>query len=691
LTFVVIVGAGPLSTYAMSHLAALLPDAAHRGNVRITVIDRGGRFGAGDVHSDRQAQTSYMNRVAGQIAFAPDESNRSATRLLPRELRPTFHEWYCRRAPREPSWEPLAPTDVPRRYLHGIALREQFDRYVKWLRALPGVDVELVRAEVMDVRLARTGPPFVVHADGRRRATYLADHVLFVTGHSVHGTPAERVSAAAPRTRVVADPYPLAEQLTEATAPPGCTVGIEGLGLTAIDVILHLTEGRGGTFERVADGMMRYVPGGREPAAIYAASPSGEPVCGRAVNQKVADPAAEHRAVFFTGAAIAQLRRAAGLAGRLDFRRHLLPLVVLEMAYVYYRALLGDRFATAAASATDGRLRRFLSEAEPAGEAGVAFLLKPVQDAFDREVAAPTGLARQAFRRVLYPDPLTGRGPSPWGHAAELSEHRFDWRRALHPVTVRPPAAGTTWHEHVLAHLRRDVAYCAQGNVTNPLKAACDGVWRDLRTEICLAVDDGGLTPTAQRDFTNRDMRYYNRLSNGSGLVPLRKVLALAECGLLDLSLGPRPDPEFGPGGRLRLAGPVTGAACDLDVLVRARIALFRPDADAAPLYRNLMAGGLVRQWRNPGGPGEPDLVPGGLDLDRDFHPRNADGGADARLTFLGAPAEGLRLFQLSAARPHADSYVLNNVIRWAEDLVGTFASGSDPGTVRGGARSERS
>lgn len=661
MTCIAIVGAGPLATYAMSHLAALLPGARAVDRFHIRVFDRGGRFGAGDVHSDQQAQTSYLNRVAGQIAFAADESSRRATRLLPRALRPTFHEWYRARTD-----DPLRPTDVPPRYLHGVALREMFDRYVEILRGLPGGTVDLVRAEVTDVVPTGADPPFTVRVAAPGHPGYPAHQVLFVTGHSTNRPTGGDRSG---RTRIVHDPYPLDERITTAVAPPGSVVGVHGLGLTAVDVVLHLTAGRGGRFTSRCDGSLRYVPSGREPAVIHAASPSGEVVCGRAVNQKLADPAAEHHAVFFTGTAIARLRALAP-DGRLDFGRQLFPLVMLEMAYVYYRTLLGEAFAAGIVEAVAPRVARLLTGVGPYGEDGVRYLLEPPDALFTRELAEPTPEARNAFRRVCYGDPTIHSGPSPWGHPVDLAAHRFDWRAILRPVTARPPAPGAGWHRHLVEHLRRDVAWCAQGNLANPVKAACDGVWRDLRAEFCLAADDGGLRPDAQREFTNRYLRYYNRLSNGSGLVPLRRILALAEAGRLDLSVGPAPRIEPGPDGRLRLVGSRSGVGHGLDTLVRARVHPFRPHTDVAPLYRNLLRSGLVRQWRNRGGPGEADLVPGGLDLDEGYHPVAADGSVDRRLTFLGAPAEGLRHFQLSAARPHADSYVLDNVVRWAEELV---------------------
>jgi hypothetical protein len=65
--------------------------------------------------------------------------------------------------------------------------------------------------------------------------------------------------------------------------------------------------------------------------------------------------------------------------------------------------------------------------------------------------------------------------------------------------------------------------------------------------------------------------------------------------------------------------------------------------------------------------------------LDEAVHPLGADDSVEPALTFLGAPNEGLLVFQLTAARPQSNSTVLNQAARWAEDLVNRLV-GPEPG-----------
>lgn len=637
-----------MCTYAVAHLAALLPAAAPPPvPLHIVVYERGGRAGAGEVHSDTQARTGYLNRVAGQIAFAPDESHRPPVRLLPRALRPTLLEWCAERLARTDDPDPdldLLPTDVPRRYVHGTALREMFTRYTARLAALPGVTVEVRESEVTAVRRAPDGRRFLL-TDTTGEAERGADEVLFVTGHS-HNTP----SPGSPGEALWQAPgyvpyaYPLSERITGREVPAGEPVVVLGLGLTAVDVLLHLTEGRGGRFEpdpaRVPHGL-RYVPSGREPSCVIAVSPSGVPVSGRPLNEKTAEPdRLEHSAVYFTAGAVRTLRERFGVRPRpghrrqLDFDLHLFPLVLLEMAYVHHATRHGRAAADARRADAAPAHRDFLKGAAGWGE-----------QAADALIAA-----------------FAGDGPA------------FDWRAVHDPLpaaTARADDDGADWGRRVAAYLREDFAGCREGNLRNPLKAACDGVWRDLRAVFAEAVDHGGLTAASHRRFLRVHLRHYNRLSNGAGLEPMRKLLALLDAGLLDLTVGPDPGVAPLPGGGFTVTGGRTGAVRTAAAVVEGRVHPFDPHRDVLPLYRSLLAAGLVRQWRNPAADGQEDFVPGGLDLDERFHPRAGDAGTpEPALTFLGAPAEGVRVFQQSAARPCSGSSVLAVAVAWAEEAV---------------------
>ncbi|MBV9822262.1 MAG: FAD/NAD(P)-binding protein [Actinobacteria bacterium] len=657
---IAIVGGGPSATYALERLDAVFSHGSGPARpLTVHLFERTGEFGPGQVHSARQPRSSYLNRISAQVSFAADPASAGVGWVRPASQRPTLHEW-CRRRYSATGCEDfdLAPEDWPRRYVHGLALAEQFEAYCTSLAAA-GVDVHRHPVEVTDVIDEQAH--LLVCAGPSRIAV---DRILFATGHPVNDPdrdpeqlPLAEFARRCPGVRYLANVYPLEQTLDSGRVGPADRVGVLGMGLTAIDVLLYLTEGRGGTFVRESSGRLRYLPSGAEPAAIVAFSRSGLFTTARPLNQKQRDPGRlEHRGRFLTDAHVEAVRHARGqpappeavAAGnrghQLEFEADLLPLIVLEMAYVYYRVLLGEAVAHRLAEAVARRLATFLhaGELEPAGVQAWQWLLEPVQQ-----------VAEQALRTD---------GKYAPGRA-------FSWQRLLDPLPWQPGTSAVARREAVLRFMRADDRDAAQGNLANPAKAAADGVWRDLRPVIARAIDFGGLTAPSHRRFLEHYLPLHNHLANGAAREVMEKIMALVEAGVVDVGIGPKPRVRLDESRRAFQVLAADGAESrQVNVLVAARVHPFKAELAAGPLYRNLMRRGLVSEWMNSSGDGT-TFVPGGLRLDRRLHPRRPDGTSDDRLTFLGPPSEGARFFQLGALRPDSDHHVMQDVLGWVAGL----------------------
>lgn len=695
---VAIVGGGPRSVYALERLLALLRREPVSGSLHIHVFESHGRAGAGVAHSDEQPSSSYLNRCVDQIAFAADESVQAASVLLPLPLRLTFHQW-CQQRFQQTGDERfnLAAHDVPHRYLHGLALRDHFNLYAELLNQLPGVEVIAHHDEVTHVRRHYSG--FKMSFASNQDAL-LADHVLFVTGHTpCRPRPGTDEARYARNSRYISYPYPLEQRFSLQTVDAGSRIGLLGMGLTAIDICLYLTEGRGGRFVAGDDGELRYLHSGNEPAQIQAISPSGKMYSVRPVNAKVL-PEHFHQPQFFSESAIALLRKNHGRSAtlsdgscqrQLDFRRDVFPLVVLEMALVYYRTLLGEDWGQRLIEAVTPAYLSFLSTVPHQVERDIERLLQPAQQLFDQAVVKfQRFCARQdsddpalmrlatAFYRTLTDQELPAeqvltafRALPPqqvkWGHSSYLAEHRFDWLCIFEPFTGQPTGSVSQRQHQVLRWIELDLAAARQGNRFNPLKAACDGVWRDLRAVFSAVTDFGGLTPASQREFSTLWMSYYNRLSNGAGVEAMQKMAALIRQGLVVLAPVGVHISSARSGKGFILHG--RGQRLKIDHLACARLHPFDARYQQSPLYPSMLREGLIQLWENRD-PGGERFIPGGLMLTEAFHPRTLDNTIETRLTFLGAPVEGVCFFQNVAARPRANSAVLNVAHRWAAQIL---------------------
>lgn len=605
---VAIIGGGPRGLTLLEQLGRAARTEPALARMRIDLVDPG--IPGEGCHPSCQPADLLTNTLASQVsafgAVDPDRPEGGSTG-------PSFTEWaraegYRRRGTaygRDPRGEPVGDLDYLPRALLGEYLAFAWRRIVAGLP--PGMHVAAHRTRAVDV----VPEPLEVRLESG--VSIWADHVVIATGHGEARPDASDLEREAfvaehrgrnPRLGYVPQVYPV-ERL--AFVRPDATVAVQGLGLTAYDVIAALTTGRGGRYEEGGDGALSYRSSGKEPR-IRLFSRLSLPSAARGVNQKGLTGA--HEARFLTPGAIRALRERRAASGRgaaLDFERHVMPLLVLEMAYAHR-------------CAREGRLT-------------------------DPARFVPTEAERDLVAGILDPRDLLGR-PS-------LEAFR----------------AG------VLAFLREDLAEARRGNVTSPLKAATDAI-RDIRAGLVEAIEDRGLTPESHRYVIERFVPTTNRITFGPPLRRNAELIALLEAGIVDWAGGPGAavvlDPER-PGFAVETRFPGGTSRVPADVLVKARVAPYRPEEDLSPLSGNLLRRGLVRPFRN--GP----YHPCGIDLDRDAHPIRADGRPWARAWVLGFPAEGPRFHTHALPRPGRRSTQVSDAVAVARGIAEAARDAREP------------
>ncbi|WP_026910246.1 FAD/NAD(P)-binding protein [Patulibacter minatonensis] len=257
---VAIVGLGPKGLFALERL---LEHAA--GPLEVDVFEPHRAPGAGPVYDPHQPSWLLMNNAAEHV----DLWWPGGTRVPVEERRP-FVAWNAGGPGGRGSFVPRAAV--------GAYLEDGLRTVLA--HAPDGVVVRVHPVRVREVRRTATG----WHVD-TGAATAEADHdeVLLATGHARGPDPLLEASWSGP-ARLVPGVFPVERRLTPSVVPPGSTVGIRGFALTAIDAILALTEGRGGSFLPDArPGRLRYVPPAPDrtagpPRSIVPFSRTGEPM-----------------------------------------------------------------------------------------------------------------------------------------------------------------------------------------------------------------------------------------------------------------------------------------------------------------------------------------------------------------------------------------------------------------------------
>jgi len=601
-----IVGMGPRGLSVLERLITRLAGEATQAHREIRVYPvEPGELGAGRIWRTDQPEALIMNTASVEVSLfsgAPDDGPWRAG------AGPSLHEWLCARAGVMGEGQPSPNTYASRR-VYGQYLSAVYRSIVANLPQ--GVTVHPVKGRAQSLRRTPEGR-YALTVSGGQKITL--DKVVLATGHPRNRSGDQDLNLLDFASRHRATRYLRGDSAAEMNLESISAherVAVLGMGLTFYDVASLLTVERGGRYEERPDGSLRYLRSGDEPQLI-ASSRSGMPLRARGRNQKGADFRYQPR--IFTMQALEELRAAARLEyghNQLEFRKHILPLVLRELDYVYYT--------------THVRLRDGAEAAEVFGE---RYVKASVELPSVEKLLAEAGL--DALPRL----------------DLEAMARPFAGQRYDDPAHFR---------RELLAELRRDSDAAREGNLDGPLKAALDSL-RDTRGVMRAAVEFSSLHPDSHRDeFLNWFNPINTILSAGPPGLRIEQTIALIEAGVLTV-VGPQmrisTDEET---GNFVLDSPrVAGSRVDARILIDARIPRPSVFVDASPFTRQLIQDGLASSHVNINARDGARFVTGALAVtDEPFHVVDAAGRPSRDLYALGIPTEELRWFtQIGNGRP---------------------------------------
>ncbi|MFE7842289.1 FAD/NAD(P)-binding protein [Streptomyces sp. NPDC057474] len=327
----VIVGAGPRGTGLIERIAANAGELHAGVGFDIHLVDPYPP-GAGRIWRADQSPLLWMNSQAEDITMFTDETVRMDG---PVREGPTLHEW----------------AGLDGRF---FADRRVQGEYLRWVHEsavadLPeGVTVHHHPRRALRVSGPREGRQ-EVWLEGRRRPL-LADLVVLALGHLDAELDDEQKELAeyARAHGLVHLPPDFTADSDLSLLSPGEPVLVRGFGLAFVDLMVLLTEGRGGRYEGYEgdmDGELTYHPSGREPV-LYVGSRRGVPYHSKIGYDLEGERPPLPR--FFGPAEVDELLARAGgfprsseaeRGGGLDFRRDVWPLVEKELGFAHYHRL----------------------------------------------------------------------------------------------------------------------------------------------------------------------------------------------------------------------------------------------------------------------------------------------------------------------------------------------------------------
>ena len=351
---IAILGAGPRGVGVLERIAANLGET---GEPLVVHLVDPFPTGAGRLWRFDQSPLLKLNSMAEDVTMFTDESS---TIDGPIVSGPSLIEWA--ELVREGGITDVSIDDpLVAAELHGLQARSFPTRrlhsfYLRWFyeraRASLPASVTVVEHATTAVAVIEGDRQLVRLANG---AEIDADVVVYALGHIGVEPAAEHRPlidfAAATGAHYVPPAYTADADLSAIEA--GAHVIVRGMGLAAVDLVVLLTEGRGGRFVTAESGELEYLASGNEPR-LHLGSRRGVPYHSKITSSLVA-PRVEPR--FFTADVAAALART---HPRLGFIEHVWPLIAKELLWGYYYELFvghPDRVLTGWADFSESLVR----------------------------------------------------------------------------------------------------------------------------------------------------------------------------------------------------------------------------------------------------------------------------------------------------------------------------------------------
>lgn len=604
-----IVGVGPRGTAVVERLAALRSEQAHPVPLDLHLVEPT-QFGAGAVWRTDQDPDLCMNTLAAASTLFTDESYTGPGPVRPG---PTFHQWAeqvrSRGIPQH--WGQhtaelldMKPWSHPSRALFGHYLVWCLDQALAALASTGVVTVHRHPRRATGLRPLGSGG-FEVQLDGGEPVR--VDAVVLALGWTPTQPGGQDVSLGelsasareAGEVTWVAPDSPINQDLRPLR--PGQDVLVRGLGMGFFDLLSRLTIGRGGRFESLEGGRLRYHPSGDEPV-LHAASARGVPFLSKTRYGSL-PPKSTLRA---TREGIRLLPR---------------PLPVERL----WEPILRDALADHA---------RVLVRTHPE-------LVERPDNLVDDLESLPWD--------------------APLGEAQGLADFRIDLSARFVPADWEFPAAGrhfagpAAMDSFVLDLLGGDLDQADLGH-DSAVKA---GLWAisSARKLVGDASDFDGVDAEGDR-WLQRINRFGGMLGSGPPAFRNEQLLALLEAGVVHM-VGPEATTSWA-GGRFVLESPaVPGSRVSSRVLVDAWMRSPHPSRSADPLVRGLTDAGLLRPHTRTDRHGSPvqsgaiDVIPGTGEV------VDAQGQPVVGLFAIGVPVDPARRDSLQAPVPRVDSVTL--------------------------------
>ncbi len=636
---VAIIGAGPRGIEVLERIVAN-HIAAHDGGGDRLIVHLVDPYppGGGKVWRHDQSPLLRLNSMACDVTLFTDDTVTCSGPICPG---PSLAEWVAI-VPRDEladdelrlEADALVPITFPTRRLGGEYLAWAFRRVLADAAAAGTVRVVEHAASAVDVVGAGDAVGGTQRVELDDGGSFAADAVVMTLGHLDVEPAGESAGVAefAARCGLAYLPPAYGTEADLSIFHAGEDVIVRGFGLGFVDLLVLLTEGRGGRFAPRGDGTLRYEPSGEEPR-FHIGSRRGVPYRTKLTYELGGTRPTALR--FFTRDNIEAML---GAHDVVDFRANAWPLIAKEVAWAAYHELaLGHEGRVAGEWADFDLALEAVDWGTPEWDDVVAAFVPAIEDRVDFD-----GLDR----------PLAGL--------------RFDDVESL--------------QRHLRDHVRADIARRADPHFSADLGAF--NAFLAVFANLPFVLGSPKMSAKSRvQDFDDWWFGFFSYYASGPPPQRMHELLALSEAGIVTFmgaEAWVRCDEEAGAFVAASASSPATVTA---RALMDARLPGPSVHGSTSALVQALAARGVISELSLR----EPDGTPVTTGQIRVSYPDqrvlDRDGGRHPRLFAVGphstskAPA---------FVRPHTNALALRHNDACARAVLDVLAGGDTVAVGRG-------
>ncbi|MET7028640.1 FAD/NAD(P)-binding protein [Sediminicola luteus] len=243
-------------------------------------------------------------------------------------------------------------------------------------------------------------------------------------------------------------------------------------------------------------------------------------------------------------------------------------------------------------------------------------------------------------------------------HETYPKEKRFNWEMLEWPFK----ADDLVSHKEIIEYVAMCIQQVEKGPLMSPILAAA-GTWRKISAVFNEVYSFGGLDAASHQLFDSYYFGFFNRIAYGPPLENMKKIHALAKCGILDFDFARNPEVTLvKETNSFLITSSEVQKSAHVDYLVDARIPKGSTSGKIGTLFSNLLKRGILRFFCN-----EDDVkyTPGCIDIDHKGRPLDCNGTVNKDITFYGTPTEGITFDNDTLSRKRN-----NFASQWAFDVA---------------------